>query len=144
VNVRVEEEYADVLQNIEAAIIAVFDGNSGVVDRDVLTTIDTLIGAYQREKRNRVGVTQCPQGRAGTVYEQCRRVCEWRLGRQVLNEGEPVEDDFRSEELGVYELILCLKRIRKSIRLWHKQGGRQGYLKYVRQFLDDANSRIDI
>ncbi len=144
VNVRVEEEYADVLQNIEAAIIAVFDGNPSVVDRDVLAAIDALIGAYQREKRNRVGVTRCPPGRAGAVYKQCRHVCEWRLGRQPLNEGESVGADFPSEELAVSELILCLKRIRKSIRLWHKQGGSQGYLKYVRQFLDDANSRIGI
>ena len=139
---RVEEEYADVLQNIEAAIIAVFDGDPSVVDRNVLAAIDALIGAYERERKNRGGVTRCPPGRAGAVYEQCRRVCEWRLGRQALNEGELVEDDFRSEELSVSELILCLKRLRKSIRLWHKQGGRQGYLKYVRQFLDDASSQI--
>ena len=144
VNVRVEEEYADVLQNIEAAIITVFDGNPSVVDRDVLAAIDALIGAYQREKRNRIGVARCPPGRARAVYEQCHHVCEWRLGRQLLNEGETVGIDFQSEELAVPELISCLKRIRKSIRLWHKQGGRQGYLKYIRQFFDDADSRIGI
>ena len=141
---RVEEEYADVLQNIEAAIIAVSDGNSSVVDRDALAAVNALIGAYERERRNRGGVTRCPPRRARAVYEQCRRVCEWRLGRQPLNEDESIGDDFRSEDLTMFELILCLKRLRKSIRLWHKQGGRQGYLKYARQFLDDASSRIGI
>ena len=33
VNVRVEEEYADVLQNIQAAIIAVFDGTPSIPAR---------------------------------------------------------------------------------------------------------------
>jgi hypothetical protein len=34
------------------------------------------------------------------------------------------------------EILLCLKRIRSSIRLWNKEGGRQGYLNDVRQLID--------
>jgi len=79
--VRVEEEYADVLQNIEAAIVAVFDGNPSVVDRDVLAAIDALIGAYKRERRKGGGVTRSPPGRARAVYEQCRRVPPHRFRR---------------------------------------------------------------
>lgn len=138
-HVNVEEEYADVLQNIESAIVVQFECTPDLVDREVLAAIDRLIGAYEQEKRNRDGVTRVPSGRARGVYDQCRRICEWRLGRRPLNEGEQGnDDDPQPGELSIPELLLCLKRLRKSIRLWHKQGGRQGYLRYVREFLADA------
>ena len=135
---RVEEEYADVLQNIESAIVTVFNRNSAVVDRDVVVAVEALINGYARERSGRVAPSVGPPGRARAVYEQCRRICEWRLGRQPLNESEPGEDDPRPGELSVFELILCLKRLRKSVRLWHARGGPQGYLQYVRQFLRES------
>jgi len=65
-------------------------------------------------------------------------MCEWRLGRQPLNAGDPAAAPPPTGELSIAELVLCLQRIRKSVRLWNGQGGRQGYLDYVRQFLGDA------
>ena len=58
----------------------------------------------------------------------------------------PKESEFRGAKSARVRArgLLSLRRLRKSIRLWHKQGGRQGYLKYVREFLDDASSRIGI
>ncbi len=32
-------------------------------------------------------------------------------------------------------MIACLKRIRSSIQLWNKEGGRRGYLNFVSQFV---------
>jgi hypothetical protein len=141
---RVEEEYADVLQNIESAIVTVFAGNPKLTDRDVLAAVSSLIKGYARAKAGRVVQSPGPPGRARVVYEQCRHVCEWRLGRQTLNEGEPREDDPRPGELSVSEILLCLKRLRKSIRLWHSRGGPRGYLEYVRQFLDDPSARSGV
>lgn len=141
---RVEEEYADVLQNIESAIVAVFNDDASVVDRDVLAALDSLLNTYTREGRSRGGVGVRPAGRAREIYNQCRRMCEWRLGRAPLNEGEQSEADPKPGELSVPELILCLKRLRKSVRLWHAQGGRQGYLAYVREFLACASDRLGV
>ncbi len=84
---RVEEEYADVLQNIESAIVAVFDADPKVADRDVLAAVDALTRSYMRDKAGRGTEAPGPPGRARAVYQQCRRICEWRLGRQSLNEG---------------------------------------------------------
>lgn len=135
---RVEKEYADVLQNIESAIVTVFARNPKLTDRDVLAAVNSLLKGYVREKAGRVMQSPGPSGRAGAVYEQCRRICEWRLGRQLLNEGEPQDDDPRPGELSVSEITLCLKWLRKSIRLWHSRGGPRGYIEYVRRFLDLA------
>ncbi len=141
---RVEEEYSDILQNIESAIVTVYEANPDLVDRDVLAAIDLLLRGYDLEKRNRSGFRPAPAGRARGVYDQCRRICEWRLGRQTLNEDKRSTDDPVPGELTVSELMRCLKHLRKSIRLWHKQGGRQGYLSYVREFIIDANSQLRI
>jgi hypothetical protein len=45
--------------------------------------------------------------------------------------------------ISVPELIACLKRLRKSVRFWNEQGGRQGYLNYVREFLARAERDLD-
>jgi hypothetical protein len=57
------------------------------------------------------------------------------LGRSALQteSGEMVE--FGMEPIAVGDLVLCLKRIRKSIQLWRKEGGRRGYFEFVGRFL---------
>jgi hypothetical protein len=32
-------------------------------------------------------------------------------------------------------IVACLKRIRKSIRMWNKEGGRQGCLTFIQRFI---------
>ena len=140
---KIEEEYADVLQNIETAILAVFHDDPRLVDREVLAGVGALADSYARELRGRGGKAPGPPGRARKIYEGCRRMCEWRLGRLPLNEKEPLEDDPPPGELSVSEVILCLKRLRKSIRLWHAEGGPQGYLRFVRRFHVDVADRLD-
>jgi hypothetical protein len=132
---RVEEEYADILQNIESAIVAVYESNPDLTDRDVVAAIESLQRDYEKEKRKRAGLTPAPSGRAGTVHERCRRICEWHLGRQPLNREKGVSEGLLPREVTIPELLRILKRLRKSIRLWHKQGGRQGYLRYIRKFI---------
>lgn len=141
---RIEEQYADVLHSIELAIVATAERKSSVVDRDVLTAIDALLRHYEHEKRNRPGLVPMPSGRALAVFEQCRPVCEWHVGRETLRGGEPYSEDARSGELSVVEVMHCLKRLRKSVRLWHKRGGHRGYLTYVQGFLQDAAAQSRI
>jgi hypothetical protein len=68
------------------------------------------------------------------VYQAVKAICDWRMGREnMLDEtGQPFPTD---ETLRVDEILACLKRIRKSIAMWNKEGGSQGYLNYIRQFI---------
>jgi hypothetical protein len=59
-------------------------------------------------------------------------MCEWRLGRETTLSFEG--DAPRFEALDIPTLILCLKRLVKSVQTWNKQGGRQGYLTFMTQF----------
>jgi hypothetical protein len=33
------------------------------------------------------------------------------------------------------EIILCLKRVLKSVKRWNEDGGRQGYLDFIIQYV---------
>ena len=131
---RVEEEYFDVLQNIETAIIAFYEEEPGLLDLEVLDALEVLIRGYTLEERGRTAGDTRLSERPQRVFDVTRRMCEWRLGRSPLNPGEPKPEEAKPASISVLEMIMCLKRLRKSVRRWNEQGGRQGYLNYVREF----------
>ena len=127
-----EDQYLDVLQNIEYAILSVYRENPDLLDYDVDKVLNLLWTEYRHEKQDKT--TPAPQlgANAQRVYARVQSMCEWRLGRQKLEaekDGQPVEMDLKP--LTLDEIMACLKRIRKSIELWTKKGGRQGYLYFI-------------
>jgi hypothetical protein len=45
------------------------------------------------------------------------------------------EGKYEIKPITVNELLDCLKRIKKSVQFWTKEGGRQGYLEYISNFM---------
>jgi hypothetical protein len=129
-----EEEYLDILQNIEFAIISVFHQHPELADTNVETAIQTLIRTYRRGSQGK-DVKPPTSPLAAKVYDSVNHICNIRLGWEDLvdSKGETISLDLRT--ISVDEVVLCLQRIRRSIRLWTKQGGRQGYLNYIDQFV---------
>jgi hypothetical protein len=127
-----EEQYLDVLQNIEFAIVSVYRENPDLLDYDVDKVLNLLWTEYRNEKQDKTVPAPQLGVNAQRVYARVKSMCEWRLGRQKLGaekDGKPVEMDLKP--LTRDEIMACLKRIRKSIELWTKQGGRQGYLYFI-------------
>jgi hypothetical protein len=201
------DEYADVLQNLETAIVQADDRVQQLSDGQVELALEALIRYYQAEERGHEPRPPRLGEGAQAVFDAVKPMAEWRLGRtelqevietegedeaeieemtpdeisefvtQVIQEAlafadegladegladEGLEDDeledeaFSDEGLeakrqalsGLFEpisheiLIACLKRIRKSVRFWNKQGGRRGYLTYIEKFLAGDSSDI--
>lgn len=130
----VEDEYLDVLHNIETAIISVYCEQPGLVDAEADKALNTAQLEYQAELQGRSASYPMPGGLAKQVYVRVKAMCDWRLGRAALEtaEGEPGPG---VPALTVDEIIFCLKRIRKSIRKWTKEGGQRGYLNFVDQYV---------
>ncbi len=130
---RFEEEYEDVLQNIEAAIIAVYRKLPELSDYDVADAMQLLARQYVAEETKRFPPYANISERADCVLQAAKAICEWRLGRNpiISSKGEKMA----APQNSLSEIIACLKRIHKSVQYWTKQGGRQGYLKFVSQFL---------
>ena len=138
---RVEEAYLDVLQNIEAGIVVVYRAAPSLLDLVIDDAFEALVREYGWEEQGRGAGRPKLSAPAEHVYQAIRRICEWRLGRGPLDAAKPEAEGMRPQPISVSEGIACLKRLRKSVRFWQKEGGRQGYLNYVRQFLPDAKGR---
>jgi len=130
-----EEKYQDVLQNIEFAIITVYRQHSELTDHDVETVLSEVIRGYQAEQRQREVTPSSLNDLRQQLYDGVKMMCDWRLGRAELGSESGRDNVPNPTPLTVEEIVACLKRIRKSVKKWSKQGGRQGYLKFVEQYI---------
>ena len=130
-----EEKYQDVLHNIETALVQVYREQDEMTDWEALTAVNGLIRTYTAEQRGRKAPNLRMDILTQAAYDNVQFMCEWRLGRAHL-EGEAGQAfDMGMEPKTVSEIVACLKRIRKSIELWQKEGGRRGYFNFVSQFI---------
>ncbi len=138
----IEDQYSDVLQNLEEAIIAHYRDNPELIDAEVETAISYLVKFYSAEVQGKTSSYREPKKIAGEVAQSVKQMCEWRLGREKLEvedeSGEITEvaaEEMELEQLEPSEIVACLKRIQSSVKFWTKKHGRQGYLKFVGKFL---------
>ena len=131
----VDDQYLDVLQNIEAGIVVVYREHADMSDYAVMRMLEALIDRYTAEKIGRpprdFGLSEAERFLLGNV----RRMCEWRLGRGGVPGDQTPPEIMAPEPKTVDEIMLCLKRILKSAKRWNKEAGRQGYLDFITQFV---------
>jgi len=131
---RIEEAFSDVLQNIEFGIVSTYREHPDLVDHDVLRTLDAVMDSYKAEKIGRapreVSLSRVEQA----MFLAVRTMCEWRLGRRSL---DGAEGDIRPDSTPktVDEILLCLKRIHKSVQGWNRSGGQRGYLDFIVKYV---------
>jgi len=130
-----EEDYLDVLQNIEFAIVSVYREQPGLLDFEVEKALTALIRAYEAQNLPRPFTAPALPPVPQAIHERVQAMCDWRLGRagppnSLTNAGGPL---LRS--LSLAEIIACLKRIRKSLQKWSQRDGRQGYVRFVSEFV---------
>src|ERR1051326_3767286 len=124
---KVEEEFLDVLQNIEFALVGVFSEHEKLTDYGADYALETLVKQYTAEL---LGRTPPPvpkfQPHEQEAYDSVKAMCDWRLGRGKLEDEFGQEVDL-GDKIALEDMIACLKRIRSSIQLWTKKLGRRGY-----------------
>jgi len=130
-----EERYQDVLQNIEFGIVQVYHDHPGMTDWEALSAIEALLRTYRAEAKGRQARLPSLDSLAQEVYEMVEVMCEWRLGRERFHDEDGKPAEIPMEPITLDELVACLKCVRKSINRWSRQGGRQGYLTFVSQFV---------
>jgi len=124
-----EEEYLDILQNIEFGIVSVYQQYPDLTDLNVVFALESLIEQYTAEKIGRVPRQTSLTDKEHFIFNNVQQICEWRLGRKSLSKKINVKP--RSIE----EIIQCLKRILKSVQKWNKYYGKQGYLTFVSKYI---------
>jgi len=134
---KLEDEFMDVLQNIEFALVTVYNEDEEMTDYEAEKAINSLIRLYTAEQRKRDAPDLDLSGPAALAFELVKGMCEWRLGREKLQSGDENKEpfDFNLEPIALNDLIACLKRIRRSIQKWNREYGRRGYYDFVSQFI---------
>ena len=124
----VVNDFLDILQNIEAAIIATYKAHPEISDKDVLLATERLIGSYTRERKKLPALPVSLPKNSMLMYEAMKGACEFRLTRESLN---AVDDEVVGYRIPVRLLIPCLDRLEKSMQMWHKRDGFRGYLAFI-------------
>jgi hypothetical protein len=132
---KVEEEFQDVLQNLEFALVQVYRAHDEMTDWEAETAVASLIRTYNTEARGRKAPELRLKPLEQEAYDGVQAMCEFRLGRSDMASDSGKTLNIPIEPIAVSDLLLCLKRIRKSIQLWRREGGRRGYFEVVGQFL---------
>jgi hypothetical protein len=124
------EDHPDVLQNIEAAVVAVWRSNRAMTNYTVMRAYDTAIAEYSALARQQTPKPANLTGLDATLFKAVREICEWRLGH-----GANPDSDEKITPISVEDLVACLKKLRKSVDFWTRERGRSGYLDYIQDFL---------
>jgi hypothetical protein len=128
---RVEEQYTDVLQNIEIAIYSVREENPDMRDYAVMRALESLIRRYRDLVRGYTPKPVALEEPEATIYLRVIAICEFRMGLQEFR-GLTIPVD---KALGPDVVLACLRRLLASVEFWNKKGGQRGYLEYIANFM---------
>ena len=132
---KIEEEYQGVLQNLEFILVQVYRNSPDMVDYDALAGINGLIRTYTAQTRKRKPPELRLKLYQQKAFDSVQGMCEVLLGNEKFQDEDGNPINIPIEIITLNELTACLKRIRKSIQLWQKKGGRRGYFEFVNEFL---------
>ena len=89
-----------------------------------LAAYETAIAHYHDVARQYQPKPEKVSNLDAVAYNAVHEACASRLGKPSANDpGAPL--------LTPEDLVTCLRRLRKSVEFWTKQGGRRGYLDFV-------------
>ncbi len=126
-----EDKYLDVLQNIECGLLSMVEDHPALCDYDMLRVIEHAQAHYKSQQKagSSSQVIECRlAGIQRQIFERVKTMCDWRLGKRPFSP----DQELSCSPISLEELLLCLKRIEKSIMFWTKQGGRKGYIAFVK------------
>lgn len=83
-----EDQYLDVLHNIESGIMMVYRTEPDLVDFDVENAVNALVRLYTAEMQGRTASPTKLNPLAQAVYSSVHVMCEWRLGRTEIGQAE--------------------------------------------------------
>ena len=131
---QIQEEFEEILKNIELRVMMFFSTNPTMTDYVVAQVYETLVAHYNAKLNGRTPSAPRLKGLALELFEEVLPVCE------ICLDDSPPGEVSKKKNLPIQtvsnaELVACLKLVQKSVKLWTEQGGRQGYLTFVSRFL---------
>ncbi len=130
-----EEKYNDTLRSMEIALVKTYREDEEMTDWETLTAVNGLIRVYTAEQKRRNPPVLSLKPLAKQSYDELKLTSDGWLGRAPVVDEAGQLADISDHSLSIAEVVNCLKRIRKSIEMWQREGGRRGYFNFIDQFL---------
>ena len=133
-NIPVEEEFEEILLNIELRVTMMFRENPTMTDYVAAEVYEALVAHYSAAINGRTPPKPRVKGLALELFDSIHNVCNLCLedgesNKLIKKENSPVQT------ISKEDLVRCLRRLQKSVKLWTEKGGRQGYLNFVSSFI---------
>lgn len=74
------------------------------------------------------------------LFDFAKSTCELSLGRGTLRDEKDRSVEVPAAPITVEELVKCSKRLRRSVEMWNKENGRQGYLNFIVDFFEQGEA----
>ena len=123
----VVEQFEGQLYQIELVVTHVFDDHPDLTDAQVDSVYEELSRRYRAEATAHEFKAGKLDGIRADLHAELLPVTELLLGRPAnMAPADPISAE---------DMRLCLNRLRSSIKRWSREGGRQGYLTYLSEYL---------
>ena len=127
-----DDTYLDVLQNIESCVVQVWRAHPEMTDYVAQRAYEAAFQHYRSELRGGAPKPHGLRGLDAETFDAVKETCEFRLGRDSKlaagTKGKP-------QPVPLEAIVDCLRKLGRSVEFNTKNGGRQGYLKFVDRFL---------
>ncbi len=129
------DKHLSLLQTLEFNLANHYKEQPQLIDYDVSDAFNALVRHYKAKLENR-SFTPNLKGRSKEVFEMFQTVADIFVSNGQFPTTET--DTFLPENMQSYtveDVLSCFRRLQSSLKLWTKEGGRQGYLNYISQFV---------
>ena len=82
ITLSIEEEYEDIIQNLEESIVMCYLSHPDLIDAEVETAMDWLVKLYSAQAQGKTSSYQEPTGVSAEVANSVQQMCEWRARKR--------------------------------------------------------------
>lgn len=139
-----DEHFVFILQDIEEIVLKYFRKNPEMTDYSVQRVYDALAAHYKADVTGRTPKTPDLDGLESRVFKSLLNRCERIIGRRqtardlkAASEADQYDDPDDVDRPGIDSaaILACANRLRKIVSSRTKSHGRQGYVKYLDEFI---------
>ncbi len=136
---RIEEEFENVMLNIEIQVVSISNKAPNLSDFGVDKVYNAFLSRYKALLRGREAKAVSFDSPENDLYLLIKGMCDFFTGdSETWGDGDFLIE-LEAEKVSYEKMVAIFKRLRKSVKMWTKRGGSKGYIYYISQFIPELS-----